>query len=78
MQLLQENRIANTPRKLRKASLILSSVSAGNPAGKMGIIKPIGSKIIKKKNYEKPADYSTWSLPEQASGYIKCREHDFF
>ncbi|WP_276502752.1 hypothetical protein [Terrimonas pollutisoli] len=78
MQLLQENRIANAPQRLRKASLPLSSVNVNNRAGKMGIVKPIGGKIIKKKNLEKPADFSTWSLPEQASGYIKCREHDFF
>lgn len=77
MQLLQENRIANTQRKLRKASLSLSSVNANTP-GKMGIVKPIGSKIIKKQSLEKPTEFSTWNLPEQPSGYIKCREHDFF
>jgi hypothetical protein len=44
----------------------------------MGIVKPIGSKIIKKQSLEKPTEFSTWNLPEQPSGYIKCREHDFF
>ena len=78
MQLLQENRIVNTQRRLRKTSLSLSSVNANTLPGKMGIVKPIGSKIIKKQSLEKPAEFSTWSLPEQPSGYIKCREHDFF
>ena len=78
MQLLQENRIVNTQRRLRKASLSLSTVNANTRPGKMGIVKPIGSKIIKKQSLEKPTEFSTWNLPEQPTGYIKCREHDFF
>ena len=59
MQLLQENRIENTPQRLRKISLPLSYANVNNRAGKMGIVKPIGGKIIKKKTPEKPTDFST-------------------
>ena len=40
-------------------------------------IKTMPVKFEKKQKPEKPADFSSWSMPEQEMGVIKCREHDF-
>lgn len=78
MPLLRENRAVNMPRRPGKTSLPLSAVDVNGLTRKMGMVKPIDSKMIKRQRLEKPTEFLTWNLPEQDSGYIKCREHDFF
>ena len=34
--------------------------------------------VIEEENESKLSEFSDWSMPEQPSGYIKCKNHDFF
>ncbi len=76
MQLVAEQQIVRPPKEIRKISPRYSADFADQP-GKTGVIKTMPVKFEKKQKPEKPADFSSWSMPEQETGVIKCREHDF-
>jgi len=40
--------------------------------GRKGIVSKHVNRVKKKRKFK------TWCMPEQASGYIRCRPHDFF
>lgn len=43
------------------------------------LIKTLPVRFEKKKQAVKEfTDFSTWNMPEQESGVIKCRDHDFW
>ena len=76
MQLVIEKKIADRPKRLRDISPRFSSDFTNQP-GKTGVVKTMPVKFEKKEQPEKTTDFSSWSMPEQEMGVIKCREHDF-
>ena len=76
---LQLKKIPNRHGKLRGNSLRLSSFSLINESGKIGIVKTLPLRFEKKERYiKRVVDFSTWCMPEQPIGYIKCKRYDFF
>ena len=78
MQLLEEKKIVNRQRKVRENPLRLSSFSLNSQFGTTGIVKTMPVRIEKKERFIKVADFSSWCMPVQPEGYIKCRKYDFF
>ena len=76
---LQLKKTTNPQRKLRVNPLRLSSFSLTNESGKIGIVKNLPLRIEKLERYiKRVVDFSTWCMPEQEVGYIKCKKYDFF
>ncbi len=78
MQLLEEKKMKNRQRKVSDNTLRLSSFSLNSEFGKIGIVKTMPVRIEKNERYLKVFDFSSWCMPEQPVGYIKCRKYDFF
>lgn len=76
MQLVAEKKIAERPKRIREISSRFSS-DLTSQFGKPGVVKTMPVKFEKKEQPEKTTDFSSWSMPEQEMGVIKCREHDF-
>ena len=76
MQLVAEQNISNPPKQIRKISPRYSSGFTIEP-GKTGVLKTMPVKFETKQQPGKPADFSSWNMPQQEMGVIKCREHDF-
>jgi len=79
MQLLEVKKIASRQGKLRENTLRLSSFSLTNEFGKIGIVKTMPVRNEKKEQFiKRVVDFSTWCMPDQLVGYIKCKKYDFF
>jgi len=76
MQIALEKPIAHRPKKVRDISPRFSS-GLTNQLDKVGVVKTMPVKFERKEQLEKTMDFSSWSMPEQEMGVIKCREHDF-
>jgi hypothetical protein len=76
MQLVAEQNPVHSPKGIRKISPRYSSGLFNEP-GETGVVKTMPVKFNKRQQPEKPADFSSWIMPEQEMGVIKCREHDF-
>ena len=76
MQLVAEKKIAERPKRIREISSRFSSGLTNQP-GKPAVVKTMPVKFEKKEQPEKASDFSSWSMPDQEMGVIKCREHDF-
>lgn len=77
MQLAVEKKVINRSKKLRELSAPFSSFGIRSEMGKIGVVKAMPVKFEKKQQKEKPLDFSSWNMPEQENGVIKCRDHDF-
>lgn len=77
MQLAVEKKIINRSKKLGERSAPFSSLGIRGEPGKIGVVKAMPVKFEKKQQQEKPLDFSSWNMPEQENGVIKCREYDF-
>lgn len=76
---LQLKKIPNRQGKVRENPLRLSSFSLINESGKIGIVKTLPLRFeIKERYIKRVVDFSSWCMPVQADGYIKCRKYDFF
>ena len=76
---LQLKKTPNRQGKTRENPLRLSSFSLITESGKIGIVKTLPLRFEKKERYiKRVVDFSTWCMPEQADGYIKCKRYDFF
>ena len=76
---LQLKKILNGQGKVRANPLRLSSFSLIDESGKVGIVKTLPLRFEKKERYiKRVVDFSTWCMPVQAVGYIKCKRYDFF
>ena len=76
---LQLKKNLNRQEKVGENPLRLSSFSITNESGKIGIVKTLPLRFEKKERYiKRVVDFSTWCMPEQAVGYIKCKRYDFF
>ncbi|MGZ5218704.1 MAG: hypothetical protein ACXWV6_13210 [Chitinophagaceae bacterium] len=76
MQLALEKPILHRSKKIRQIPPRFSSASP-NQLDKVGVIKAMPVIFEKKEQHERKSDFTGWSMPEQETGVIKCREHDF-
>jgi hypothetical protein len=76
MQLVAEQTPVHPSKRIRKISPRYSSGFFDEP-GEPGVVKTMPVKFSIRQQPEKPADFSSWNMPEQEIGVIKCREHDF-
>lgn len=78
MQLIEEQGISNRQKNRREILPLLSSINRPDQPGTIAVIKKMPVKFEKKQPAEKRADFSSWNMPVQENGVIKCREHDFW
>ncbi len=76
MQLLEKKRIVNGGIRTDHA-LRISTLGVVKAPGKTGILKSITLQVEKKIREIRKVDFSTWCMPEQPTGYIKCKNFDF-
>lgn len=76
MQLALEKPIIHRSKKMRQIPPRFSSALTSQ-LDKVGVVKAMPVKFEKKEQHEKNMDFSGWNMPEQETGVIKCREHDF-
>ncbi len=77
MQLLEKEK-ATTRRRNRGAYVLrISSSGLVSTLGKPGILKMMPARI-EKRTEQRIKEFSTWCMPEQQVGYIKCKKYDFF
>ena len=74
-----EQKIISAKRSRRQRSIKiyhLPSYRILNSTG-LKILKSRDMPAIEEENESKLSEFPDCSMPEQPSGYIKCREHDF-
>ncbi|MEP7371932.1 MAG: hypothetical protein ABI675_01000 [Chitinophagaceae bacterium] len=78
MQLPAE-KIRHSKYNRLKASTKSPHISSFRILNRNGLEIPSGSGValIEEDNQTKPSEFQAQSMPEQASGYIKCKKHDF-
>ncbi len=77
MPLIEEKRIIDRTKRGHAAPL-LTSLGGVDYRVSTAVVKAMPVKFEKKQLVEKPADYSSWNMPLQEDGVIKCREHEFW
>jgi hypothetical protein len=75
MQLL-EKPIINRQKKPGKILPATGSFNMTSLPAKVVNIMPV--RTDKKREQDTGADFANWNMPEQETGVIKCRKHDFF
>ena len=77
MQLLEQKLIVNRAKNKGVVSPLLSKFGHPDLLGTIAVVKKMPVKFEKKPISQKQGDFSSWNMPEQENGVIKCREHDF-
>jgi len=74
------DRRRNTDRRRRKQLVQTHHLSAFGVLNRNGLEIPSGIEmpVIEVEEVLLLAELSEWSMPVQTSGYIKCKQHDFF
>jgi hypothetical protein len=72
-------KIIQLKRIRRKQSIKSPHISSFGILNRNGleITKDMDLPVIEEGNETKPSTFATGSMPEQLSGYIKCKKHDF-
>ena len=70
----------NTNRRSRKQLVKTHHLSSFGILNRNGLEIPSGidMPIIEVEDEIIVAEFPEWSMPVQTSGYIKCKQHDFF
>lgn len=78
MQVLEEKRKLNRQKDPGEPASLFTSICRPGLPGNTAVIKKLPVKFEKKQVFDKPADFSSWSMPAQEEGVIKCRKHEFW
>jgi hypothetical protein len=77
MQLLEQKLIVNRAKNNGVVSPMLSTLCCPDQPGNVAVVKKMPVKFEKKPITQKQGDFSSWNMPVQENGVIKCRDHDF-
>ena len=77
MQLLEEKHVVRRAKNNSVVSAMLSTFSYPDQPANIAVVKKMPVKFEKKPISQKQGDFSSWNMPVQENGVIKCREHDF-
>ncbi len=75
-----DQKIISTKRIRRQQSIKVHHLPSFRILNRMGleILKGRGMPDIEEENKYKRPEFPECLMPEQPSGYIKCKKHDFF
>ena len=74
---LPADRVKNKARQLRKTAMLRRSFSLLNQSGKLSFRNTSLNESVNNAQNNKTGKFLNWCMPEEETGYLKCKKHDF-
>jgi len=74
---LPSDRVKNKARQLRKTAMLRRSFSLLNQSGKLSFRNSSLNESVNNAQNNKTGKFLNWCMPEEETGYLKCKKHDF-
>ena len=74
---LPSDRMQNKGRRFRKTTFQRRSFSLLNRGGKLSLRNTSLTESVDNAQNNKTGKFLNWCMPEEETGYLKCKKHDF-